>query len=265
MDKPFPQNLSSTSERASAFTSRGSMTVEAALVVPLFFLAMLCLVYSFEIMAVRIEIRGALYSAGKEIGEQSYISSVLSATNLKQRIIDHVGKERIENSIIEDGADGLHCFKTLINEKTDVMQLSVEYSVRVPIVLFELPSISYEETLRIKGWTGNGIDAEEDKQREVVYITENGTVYHKQMSCTYLDVRVRGIIAHTIEEARNASGGKYYECELCGKGSHVGILYVSEYGTRYHTTLSCSKIKRNVYAIPLEDARGRKGCEKCVN
>lgn len=265
MGKSFPHNLSSKKERTSSFTSLGSLTIEAALVVPLFFFAMLCMVYLFEIMAVRTEIRGALYSAGRNIGEQSYASSILSATNLKQRIVEHVGKERIEHSIIEEGTKGISCFKTLVNEKTDVMQLTVEYSVRIPVLLFRLPPIACEETIRIKGWTGKTPQSAEDTEREVVYITENGTVYHKQMSCTYLDVRVRGIIAQTIGEARNASGGKYYECELCGKGKHIGILYVSEYGTRYHTTLSCSKIKRNVYAIPLEDAGERKGCEKCAN
>ena len=265
MGKSFPLNLSLKSERTSSFTSLGSLTIEAALVVPIFFFAMLCLVYLFEIMAVRTEIRGALYSAGKEIGETSYVSSVLSTANLKQRIVNHVGKERIDNSIIENGASGLKCIKTLVNEKTDIMQLSVEYAVRIPVLFFELPAITYEETISIKGWTGNAAKSEEDTERQVVYITENGTVYHRQMSCTYLEVRVRGIIAHTIGEARNASGGKYYECELCGKGSHVGILYVSEYGTRYHTTLSCSKIRRNVYAVLLEDVTDRKGCDKCAN
>ena len=265
MGNSFPLNLSSNSERTSAFTSWGSLTVEAALVVPFFFFAMLCLVYLFEIMAVRTEVRGALYDAGKEIGEQCYVSPILSAASLKSRIVTHIGKERIENSLIKDGVQGLHCYKTLVNEKTAVMQLSIQYEIQIPLLFFKLPSVTYEERILLKGWTGDVIEEEEEKETEVVYVTENGTVYHKEMSCTYLEVRVKGIIAHTIGEARNASGGKYYECELCGEGSHYGILYVSEYGTRYHTTLSCSKIKRNVYAIPLEDAKGRKGCEKCVN
>lgn len=266
MGNSFPLNLSTKSERTSAFTSRGSMTVEAALVVPVFFFAMLCFVYLFEIMAVRTEVRGALYCAGKEIGEQCYVSPILSAASLKSRIVSHMGSKRIEKSLIKDGVQGIHCYKTLVNEKTAVMQLSVEYEIQLPVPLFQLPAVTYEERFRLKGWTGEVKESDEkEEETEVVYITENGTVYHKEMSCTYLEVRVRGIIAHTIGDARNASGGKYYECELCGKGSHYGILYVSEYGTRYHTTLSCSKIKRNVYAVPLEDAKGRKGCEKCVN
>ena len=265
MDNSFPLNLSTQSERTSAFTSCGSMTLEAALVVPIFFFAMLCMTYLFEIMVVRTEVRGALYQAGKEIGEQSYLSPVLSAASLKTRLVNHMGKERIENSLIKNGTQGLRCFKTLVNEKTAVMQLSVEYDIQLSVLFFDLPSGTFEETFRLKGWKGEvQEEKEEEEETEVVYITENGTVYHKDMSCTYLDVRVRGIIAKTIGDARNASGGKYYECELCKDKSHCGILYVSEYGTRYHTTLSCSKIKRNVYAVPLEDVADRKGCEKCV-
>ena len=60
-------------ERISAFASRGSLTLEAAIVVPIFFFAMLCLAYLLEMMAIQTTVRNALYSAGREVAKEVYV------------------------------------------------------------------------------------------------------------------------------------------------------------------------------------------------
>jgi hypothetical protein len=144
------------------------------------------------------------------------------------------------------------------------MHLVVKYQLKAPILMFDIPAVSCKETLKIKGWSGYMSEGTGSEEREVVYVAQNGSVYHKDMYCTFLNVSVRGIFASTIQDARNSSGAKYYKCETCGDDKHIGIYYVSKHGDRYHTTLNCSKIKRNVYAMPLEDAKGLGGCSKCV-
>ena len=53
--------------KAPVFTSflSGSMTVEAAFVIPMFLFAMLAFLYLFEIMAVQTKIRAGMQYAGK--------------------------------------------------------------------------------------------------------------------------------------------------------------------------------------------------------
>ena len=251
-------------ERTSVFTSKGSITLEAALVIPFFFFAMLSLVFLLEMMNIRTDMQHALHSIGKTLSQQSYVNPMLSTPGLRQRIVDQIGEERIEHSIIANGTAGVDCSDSTSDWNTAVMDLSVKYEIEIPVLLFRIPAIPCEETLRIKGWTGQNAGGEEGVHQEVVYITDYGSVYHYDMSCTYLDISIRGILADTIEDARNDSGGKYYACDTCGGGTHYGILYVANYGDRYHTTLNCSKIQRNVYAVPYEDVIGMGGCSKCV-
>ena len=104
----------------------------------------------------------------------------------------------------------------------------------------------------------------ENEDKMVVYITETGIVYHKDSHCTYLEPSVRAVPADGLEALRNQDGGKYYLCEHCGRyGQAQGVYYITEYGDRYHTTAMCSGLKRKIYAVPIEEAKGKGACSKC--
>ena len=50
-------------KRTSVCTLQGSLSIEAALALPLFVFAMVCVLYLFEIMATQTVIKSALHSA----------------------------------------------------------------------------------------------------------------------------------------------------------------------------------------------------------
>lgn len=241
-------------ERASAFTSKGSITLEASIVVPLFFFAMICLAYLLEMMAVRTSMQNGLYSAAREVAQQAYVSTTISTGQVEQLI---------KNQIEDDLEDSVDCSDSVVNHSTGVIDLSVKYEVEIPILMFRISPISLEETLRVKGWTGYASGAEELTEETVVYVTETGLVYHAEPTCTYLDMSVRSVGKTEVKNLRNKSGAKYYACESCGKKESES-LYITDYGTRYHSSLECKKIKRNVYAVSIDDIYGLGGCSKCV-
>lgn len=252
-------------ERASAFTSKGSITLEAAIVVPIFFFAMLCMVCLLEMMSIQTTMRNAIYSVGKEIAQQAYSSPMISTYGIQQHIIKNIGAEKIDDSMISGGSAGIDCSNSTSNWNTAVMDLSVRYDLEMPILMFRIPVVSCEEIVRVKGWTGYVAGAEGEETDEVVYVTDYGLVYHKSMSCTYLELSIQAISALEIEDLRNESGAKYYPCESCGSaGISNGRVYITDYGTRYHTSLECSRVKRNIYAVPLDEVYGLGGCSKCV-
>lgn len=261
------------SGRASVFTSereskaecrhkKGSITIEAAMAVPLFFFAVVCLLYLMEIMAVQTSMRAGLQYAGKEIAGKAYPAAVVRTEQVKTNVINAIGPERLERSIVEGGGAGINCQDSLASPVTGIGELSVKYKIRIPVPVFQIAVMPYEETMRIKTWTGyekSGFGAEDDT---IVYVTETGLVYHRDYHCTHLDLSIRMAAAEDLHSLRNENGGKYHACERCG-GRGTGQVYITNQGDRYHNSLSCSGLKRTVYAIPVSEAAGKRACSKC--
>ena len=104
------------SERASApkITGKqeGSITIEAAFAVPLFLFAVLCLIWIIEIQSIKIGIKNAAYSAAKSAAEDTAVIPALNTVKLKSDMIRSLGKEKIDQSILADGSDGISCWSS---------------------------------------------------------------------------------------------------------------------------------------------------------
>ena len=179
-----------------------SVTVEAAMAVPIFFLAVICLIYLLELMAIGTAVRSGLQYAGKRAAQDAATAPVLMPSRLEADVVESIGADRLARSIVEGGSSGIDCSR------------------------------------------------------------ETGLVYHKDYHCTHLDLSIRMASGEEVSSLRNESGGKYYACEHCGGGSG-GAVYITSYGDRYHSSLSCSGLKRTVYAVPLSEAVGKGACSKC--
>lgn len=116
----------------------------------------------------------------------------------------------------------------------------------------------------VRAWIGYAGEEDFGRAETFVYITPEGTVYHKSADCTYLRLSIRSIPAGGLETARNLSGSGYDPCETCVKNeAPAGSVYVTDYGDRYHNRRSCSGLKRTVMMVPLREAAGRRACSKC--
>ena len=102
----------------------------------------------------------------------------------------------------------------------------------------------------------------EEEKPEVVYVTENGTVYHTSKSCVYLSVRLEQVAFSEIEEKRNRYGKRYTACSVCGGGASAEWVYVSLGGSRYHTKMDCLTLKRVVAEKKKEEVT-LPPCSKC--
>lgn len=93
-------------------------------------------------------------------------------------------------------------------------------------------------------------------------MTETGTVYHKDRSCTYLKLSIRKVSYSVTGKLRNRYGEKYYACSCCRSG--VGAtVYITDTGNRYHADRSCSGLKRTIHKIKESEVSHLPSCSKC--
>ena len=254
-----------TQQYGKASTStpfRAGITVEAALAVPFFFFAVISLIYLFEIMSVQTSVRSGLTYAGKSVMEESYPLAMIDPGDIEEYIVNVIGADRLERSIVIGGSTGIDCSASNMSVRTGIGMLTAEYKIRIPVPFFNIEGVERRDSLRVKAWTGYEKEFFGSTKEETVYVTETGVVYHKDYHCTYLELSIQMVAADQIDGLRNIDGGKYYACRICGSAKN-GKVYITDSGDKYHGSLSCSGLKRTVYAIPVSEAVGKGACIRC--
>lgn len=206
---------------------RGSMTVEAALAVPIFLFAMVNVLSMFLFFKTFSENLSSLHQQARELSMHAYAGQ-------------QVG--------LEGG----------------LIKLTKIERVKPVIPVFGWPGTIIANSCCMHPWTGydvTGNSSSTQATEEMVYVTKNGTVYHKDRSCSYLNPSIRSVKREDVETLRNNSREKYYPCESCEDSS--SMVYITNDGNRYHTKVSCSGLKRTIYCIPLSETEGRAPCSKC--
>ena len=257
-------NLSTKRVSLSTLTKKrkGSITVEAALAIPLFLFAVLSLVFLFEIAAIKINVKNGLYAAGKIASQEAYLVKMVIPAKVEADLVEYIGRERLNQSIVEQGAGGINCQNSSLSLFTGEGKLVAEYQVIAPFP-GHLLKISQREEIKIKGWVGYKGGLTEDTDEKLVYMTETGLVYHLDYNCTHLDLSIKGATESEIISMRNESGGKYYPCERCDE--QATFFYLTKTGNRYHGNIGCSSLKRTVYSVKLSEVYGKGGCKRCSN
>lgn len=264
-DSAMTQSISSfpeDEEGASLLPSfSGSISIEAAFVTPIFFLAVCCLCYLLEVMSVQSYVRSALHDAGKELAKETYMIPMVSPSKIEDDMVKNIGADRLNRSIIKGGSNGLDASGTVVIPGSGKIQMHVKYEIILPISMFGILTMECEDGFSMKGWNGYNGDGIFTPREDIVYITETGVVYHKDYNCTYLDLSIQMVSKSSIGSLRNQNGEKYHACERCGGAGDK--VYITGQGNRYHSSLGCSGLKRKVYAVPVSEVLGKGACSRC--
>lgn len=260
----------------------GSMTVEAALVVPLFCLFLMSMGSAMEMIRLHNNLEVALWDAGRKLGiygglsagweeaeqedtEQEDIKNrpeaiVISYTLIKGQIEEQLGREYLEEAPLYGGSSGLQFLESTMDG--DIYEINMTYRVR-PFFLF--PGWrGFRMANRYYGhrWNGYAIPGAEEEEN-YVYVTEDSEVYHTNAECTHIRLSVEPMEGAGIP-------GEYRPCEKCIGGtddlfgiSETRIYFVPESGECYHSYRDCPGIKRTVHKIPAENASNYQECSRC--
>lgn len=257
--------------RCASSGKKGSLTVEAALVFPLAVFALTAFLYLFFLIQVRTEISRALTDTGRELSQMAYMSedagslapSALAVLYGKQGINNYL-EGRVAAEIIKGGIGGISFLGTTWEEETSVLTLQVSFQAVFPPGITWFHPIQVTQKRVVRGFTGfsgrEGAAGTEDSS--LVYVTDHGSVYHRDLSCRYLKLSVQQTELDKVDELRSGDGSRYYPCERCWKeGSE--IVFLTEEGNRYHQTLNCSSLVRGIHTVRLWDIEGLPPCSVC--
>ena len=98
----------------------------------------------------------------------------------------------------------------------------------------------------------------------MVYVTVSGSVYHKKLNCSHLNLSVTKVSGGNVSSRRNENGEKYHACESCSRGQAPGsTVYITKSGNRYHNDKNCSGLKRSVRLVKESEAGNLHACKRC--
>lgn len=272
-------------QKRMRFSSLASMTVEAVLVLPVFVMIFTGILWIGQVFYLQVRIQTALEQTGKEFATYYYavkkyhegkkenreytliagefLEGITSFVLAKNKILETVGKEVLDQSIIEKGSDGLSMSGSSFFQNDDRIDIVVSYNIKIPYLDFLKPIYVTQRCVR-RAWTGK--DKGTETQEEMVYITDTGKVYHTFIDCKYLKPSLTTISYDMVGEYRNESGAKYYPCDKCTIGrpdEMVTVVYITDYGNRYHFGITCSALTRNIRSVKRSEVTGMPLCSKC--
>lgn len=243
--------------------SKGSLTVETILVLPLCLMVLILFMNFFYLLQLQLQLQNALnqtvqqqaLTAGvEEDGEASYLAAEGEFLLLCQN-------GGVDFDRVEWGAAGLHLF---LAEHESVLQGTLLYRVKLPFLSGWGSQMLCVQQGQSRIWRGSSYQHIE-ADTEYAYYTEYGTVYHRYLDCTHLKLSIRPVTEEGLSSARNRYGGRYYPCELCGEDEVQSSFYITEQGERYHTGLDCSALTRYIKTVPIEEISelGFRQCSRC--
>ena len=207
---------------------RASLAVETAFVLPLFFMGILTMICFMDIYKVQTEHLSQLCTKAKQAGMYAYLTG-------------------------ESGAEDI--------------TLPDIYSYEPFGGLVPLPKVVIYNHVKVHAWTGRtfeGDSGNESIPEKMVYITESGSVYHKDSGCSYLNVSLKQIPGTSVLAANNQYGEHYTACETCSRNQKpAGVVFVTEQGNHYHNLETCSGLKRTVRMVKETETSGMKCCSRC--
>lgn len=256
-----PQNRKALLTRRKNRYQSASLTTEAALAFPVFFFAVYMFWQCFLLILFQISVCREVSAAVMDYAHLGYPERKAEEENVD---ISWLYLPLLWNAAPEnDRAEQM--LVLCIPQEDGSIQVDISYDFVCEAVFFVRVEIPVQQTLRFYPYLGEtdpDLFAEEET-KDVVYMTEHGTVYHESRACVYLTVTVRKVSVDEVEKERNSSGGKYKECSRCQEDSGGTWVYISSGGSKYHWSLNCPAVKRTVMEKNREEVADVPACHKC--
>lgn len=170
---------------------KGILTIEAALILPIFMMIFVTVLYFARIMIIQEQIQRVLTSTGLtisrtayvydelyhkldrkldgfvepiEIGSQEinimeFIQGLSNGTVAKGLTKKDLDVDSINQSFVLQGYSGISFYGSEILDEEDKIDLIVRYRIQFPLQLFHLPDLRMIQRIKLRAWTGHKVAA----------------------------------------------------------------------------------------------------------
>ncbi len=205
---------------------RASLTVECALVLPLFFL--FCVTLISFMTAVKLQVNENLRLSNR--ARQAAAAAALSGESSESWI-------------------------TLQEAKPFAFSAAFPGTAPLRIACYA----------RVHVWDGSPLtpaSSAADRDDTVVFVTNHESVYHTHSDCSHIDLTIYSSTTAQIGSLRNADGRRYRKCRGFPR-NYTGTVYASKTGEYYYPSLNYAGLTRHVRCITKEEAGNKRECSRC--
>ena len=238
--------------------NKGSITVEASLVVPLFLFFLLTMVKFYGMILAEAGIHQALAEAAGYTAQYSYLEQAIKKTPafqagntgiLLSQFRDYIGDNLFVEANVVGGKNGIILSKEQDTANTKIFYAKADYCLGIEVPFLGTYRMKRRNVIRQKAFLGFDADEEVDYY---VFITPNQEVYHLRRDCTHLELQVR--------KTYGTSG--LSACRYCGR-ARTSSYYIAKDGRVYHCNRGCSGLKRTVSRVRKSEVMGLGPCQRC--
>lgn len=249
---------------------RASLTVEAAAAVPIFLMAMVMMLSILELYRMQAMLTVCAQESAMRAGMYAYLSRDKAEEGAVQALESAAAGLMVNLNIPDEVKENGRVSVIGSRSSSSEIDIQVTYEMPVWFPFFPVSKLRTANRGYVCPWTGwngelNGEDiSESGRGDEMVYLAENGSVYHTSEDCTHIHLTILQTTKDQVPDLRNDSGARYSACEKCIRDTAKGeILYVSPSGNRYHTSLTCSGLKRTVRLVKQSEISEMEECGRC--
>ena len=211
----------------------GSITVEAAFVLPMFVFIGLAVLAPMKWLDTQRQMQTKAEQLGEYLSQSAYMM------------------EKGEN-------ENIH--------------LELNYQEKIPFLFEKVSGIPMCVAVKRRGWIGldgkltcQNVHGEEHGQ-EMVYITPEGERYHPYRDCSYLANICKAVSVQELDHLRNNDGKIYYSCSQCVYEQNIqDTVYITDWGVRYHNDRNCASMSSYFRKVPLAEVIDWGECSVCAS
>ena len=170
---------------------RGSLTLEASLVLPVFLFCIIAFIYFLQVIIIHDNLQEAITNIGLEAAKYGYVYEDFSDSNsdnqsnqdtspsnnkntegtvdglvlkmvarsidsafFKYGLHDYIDTKVLNKSCVKDGFSGINTYLSSYMEKDNEVDIVLNYQIEIPLIFIKVDNFQVVQRVHLKGWNG---------------------------------------------------------------------------------------------------------------